>query len=353
MGRVTFIALTVAITLSCAAPLHAQLEDQATVAPPVIEFHSGFWLNLHHFLYLEARLRNSDSSEARDASAQPEYSSVPPAGELTPAEKTAWNAALDAYSKDWASRNLLQNGDMIIVNDRLAEVENCTNISAHATPPPCIAGLRADLVTALMEAAPVYRAHWWSEQDTENRNWIAGVTPLIHDMGSDLSTQLVRIYHQAWPTSRLRVDVSWYAGPEGSYTTLVPPHVTIASHDSRNQGLSAFEMLFHEASHMLAGGVEDAIERRCRDLGKPIPRDLWHALLFYTTGELVRREVAAYPALASRSGITPVYTPYAIRNGLYDHGWNDYQVALEKFWQDYLDGKLDFETAIARIVASL
>ena len=348
MWRTSFAAFALAVILSSAAPLRAQFEEP-TVEPPVIEFHSGFWVNLHHFLYLEARLRGSGETRALS---QPEFASDPPAGELTPAERTAWNAALDAYSKDWAERNLLQNGDMTIINDRLSDLENCEDISPHAGP-ACAAGLRPDLVNVLMEAAPVYRAHWWTEQNRENRDWIAGVTPLIHSMGSDLAMQLVRVYRQAWPATRLRVDVAWYAGPEGSYTTLLPPHVTIASHDSRNQGLLAFEMLFHEASHMLAGAVNEDIERRCRDLGKPIPRDLSQALLLYTTGELVSREVAASPAQAARNGAAAIYTPYAIRNGLYDHGWASYQVALEKFWQNYLDGKLDFDTAIARIVGTL
>lgn len=351
MGRVSFTALTFAFLLSWLVPfpLHAQFEGEPTFAPPVIEFHSGFWLNLHHFLYLEARLRGA---AARNAYARPEYASAPPAGDLTSTEQAAWNAALDAYAKDWANRDLLQNGDMIVINNRLAELENCTDISAHAAP-ACAAGLRGNVVAALSEAAPVYRAHWWAEQDRENRAWIDAVKPLIHDMGSDLATRLVRVYQRPWPSSRLRVDVSWFAGPEGSYTTLIPPHITIASHDSRNQGLFAFEMLFHEASHTLADGVNAAIERRCRDLGKPIPRDLWHALLFYTAGELVRREVASSPQLAGTSGAAAIYTPYAIRNGLYDHGWNDYEVALENFWQDYLDGKLSFDTAIARVVSSL
>lgn len=349
MWRISFAALVFAVTLFGAAPVHAQFEEPSA-EPPVIEFHSGFWVNLHHFLYLEARLRDAGNTRAFS---QPEYASDPPAGDLTPAERTAWNVALDAYSKDWAGRNLLQNGDMTVINDRLSDLENCTDISAQATP-DCAAGLRPDLVNVLMEAAPVYRAHWWTEQNRENRDWIAGVTPLIHNLGSDLAMQLVRVYRQAWPATRLRVDVAWYAGPEGSYTTLLPPHVTIASHDSRNQGLFAFEMLFHEASHMLAGAVNEDIERRCRDLGKPIPRDLSQALLLYTTGELVRREVAASPALAGTTrGAAALYTNYAIRNGLYDHGWAVYQVALEKFWQSYLDGRLDFDTAIARIVGTL
>jgi hypothetical protein len=361
MRRVLFTASALALALFCSAPLGAQQHGEAPAAAPVIEMHSGFWTNLHHFLYLEARLRDAAAESAqRESQAQPEYASSSPAGDLTAAEQKAWNAALDAYARDWSERDLLHNGDMTIVNNRLAEIEDCADISGRGSP-QCAAGLRADLVAALAEAAPVYRAHWWPQQDRENRAWMAAVTPLVNRMGSDLANELIRVYQHPWPSGRLRVDVVWYAGPEGSYTSLDPTHITIASHDSRNQGLAAFEMLFHEASHSLAAGVNEAIARHCHDLDKPIPRDLWHALLFYTTGELVRREVARSPQLADEASAggslsatsTAGYTPYAIRNGLYDHGWNDYDMALERFWQPYLDGAVDFDTAIAHIINAL
>ena len=358
--RSVLSTLALALVLSCSGSLRAQQYGETPPASPALELHSGFWINLHHFLYLEARLRSAAADPAsHESQAQPEYTSSPPAGDLTPAEQTAWTAALDAYARDWSERDLLHNLDMTIANDRLAELESCPDISAQAAP-PCAAGLRADLVAALEKAAPVYRAHWWPQQDRENRAWIAAVTPLVHGMGSNLANELIRVYQHPWPAGRLRVDVVWYAGPEGSYTSLNPAHITIASHDSRNQGLAAFEMLFHEASHTLADGVNEAIARRCHDLGKPIPRDLWHALLFYTTGELVRREVANSPAPASAAAVdeggspsAAAYTPYAIRNGLYDHGWNDYDAALERFWQPYLDGAVDFDTAIAHIINAL
>ena len=56
---------------------------------------------------------------------------------------------------------------------------------------------------------------------------------------------------------------------------------------------------------------------------------------------------------AGGSASPAAYTPYAVRNGLYDHGWNDYDTALERFWQPYLDGAVDFDTAIAHIINAL
>jgi hypothetical protein len=145
--------------------------------------------------------------------------------------------------------------------------------------------------------------------------------------------------------------VVWAAGPLGAYTTLNPLHVTIGSGDPRNQGLASFEVLFHEASHVLAENVNQAIARACRDRGKPIPRDLWHAILYYTTGELARREYATARPPVEQA--TPAYTPYADRNGLYNQDWNRYHQLLQLYWQPYLDGKMTFEMAITRMVNAL
>ena len=107
---------------------------------------------------------------------------------------------------------------------------------------------------------------------------------MIQKMGVELSGQLAEVYQRPWPSERLRVDVVWYGGSFGAYTSLDPIHVTISSHDPRNRGVYGFEVLFHEASHALASAVTKAtIAYNFRERDKPIPRDFWHALLFYTT----------------------------------------------------------------------
>jgi hypothetical protein len=47
------------------------------------------------------------------------------------------------------------------------------------------------------------------------------------------------------------------------------------------------------------------------------------------------------------------YTPYAYRYGLYARGWSAYQRVLERYWQPYLDGRVEFDTAVARLVSAL
>ena len=265
------------------AELPANAQIGADLPLPVFELHSGFWVNLHHFLYLQARLMkgNSASMDSSRGAAPPNE----PAASLLdfPADQIrAWQDAVAFYAKDLAGRDLLLNGDMENINNQLSEMEACPDLEGKSSA-LCKSGLRSDLIEALERAAPVYRAHWWTEQDRANREWIAKVAPMVQQMGVELSGQLSDVYQRPWPAGKLRVDVVWYGGPYGAYTTLSPTHVTIASHDARNQGIYGFEVLFHESSHALAGSVNEAISREFRKRDKPIPRDLWHALLFYTT----------------------------------------------------------------------
>ena len=48
----------------------------------------------------------------------------------------------------------------------------------------------AAMIAALNEAAPIYRARWWPQQDRENRTWIAAVAPLIQQMGEVVGNEL-------------------------------------------------------------------------------------------------------------------------------------------------------------------
>src|SRR5262249_6983744 len=156
---------------------------------------------------------------------------------------------------------------------------------------------------------------------------------------------------------RIRVDISAYANWAGAYTTVDPLRVTISSLDARNQGSSALEVLFHEASHGIAEPVNQAIIRECRQRDKAIPRDLWHALVFYTTGEVIRPIMARNQKAQQENGDGATggepYKPYAMREGLYQRGWDRYLDLLKQFWQPYLDSQETFDDAIARMVSAL
>lgn len=363
------------VLLSLALPLFfGPWQADAQVEPrfgplPVFEFHSGFWINLHHELYFEARDRLNKPAAGAPKTASPNQikvatmqdSAIP----LTAAEQSAWENAIKFYVVNYAGKDLLFNLDLILLKNQLGDFEDCDDLSG-AHKKTCDAGLPANITQVLDSAAPVYRAHLWAGQDRANRRWVTRVSPLVEEQGAGISQRLADIYQAKWPNYKIRVDVSARANWAGAYTTLDPLRVTISSTDAGNQGDAALEVLFHEASHGIAEPVESAIARECRQRDKPIPRDLWHALIFYTTGEVVKPVLSASTTTPTEHhGSDPAhpdrpdasrkdqYIPYALREGLYERGWNNYLQLLTRFWQPYLDGSATFDDAIARMVSSL
>lgn len=271
----------------------------------IFDFHSGFWVNLHHFLYEQAM--GSDA-----VSDSPE-----------------WRRAVDYYRGSLAKKDMLSR-EMEVINNSLSDRETATSLEGS--------GLEPALVAVLQEAAPEYRKRWWQEQDRANRTWIEAVRPLVQKYGPALTRELATAYGASWPASPIRTDVAEYANWAGAYTTLDPTHITVSSAAPANAEQAALEILFHEASHALVKGVTDALFQEVQGQGKLLPRqDAWHALLFYTTGTIVARHLDDY-------------TPYWIANGLSDQGWKGLLPILQRDWQPYLDGKTDRATALRRLV---
>jgi hypothetical protein len=370
--RRLFLFLTLALLTPVGAM--AQQSSSAYGPLPVFEFHSGFWINLHHMLYYEARLRASPPAAPQKGAAGPQIKlkiMKDAAVALTPAERRAWDSSVDYYVANYVNKDLLFYNELILLKNQLGDFEDCDELSGTRKK-TCDAGLPPKLTQVLETAAPVYRAHLWAEQDRDNRRWVARVAPLVEEQGVGISQRLADIYQTKWPKAKIRVDVSAYANATGAYTTLDPLRVTISSLDPRNQGDAAFEVLFHEASHGIAEPVQSAIIRECHQRDKAIPRDLWHALIFYTTGEVIRPLMASADntqldkqdpqqtedAVKPNTNRPPpsrrdTYVPYAIREGLYERGWKDYLQLLTRFWQPYLDNQSTFDDAIARMVSAL
>jgi len=369
MSRTAQHILVLLSALTFAAPFSGNAQLEPTFGPlPVFEFHSGFWVNLHHTLYFEAKQRESKATakDKTNSAAQGKPKLMPDAApSLTSAEQAAWNNAVEFYLANYAGRDLLFNNDMVLLKNQLGDFEDCDELSG-AHKKTCDAGLPPSLTQVLDAAAPVYRAHLWPEQDRANRRWVKRVAPLVEEQGVGISQRLADIYQTKWPKYRIRVDVSAYANWAGAYTTLDPLRVTISSTDLRNQGEAALEVLFHEASHGIAEPVQQALARECHQRNKAIPRDLWHALIFYTTGEVIKpllspdtktnASTQATDKLHSDRPSAPdkdAYIPYAVREGLYQRGWSEYLELLTRFWQPYLDGKANFDDAIAHMVSAL
>jgi hypothetical protein len=321
---------------------------------PVFEFHSGFWVNLHHFLYHEARARLAAKAN-RDATAKnPSPAVKQKLVTLTATEQKTWDDAIAYYMTNYAGKDLLINIDLVLLKNQIEDFEDCDELTGRKKP-SCDAGLPGNVGPILDSVAPIYRAHWWADHDHSNRRWVMKVAPLVREQGLDLSERLADIYQTRWPKDKIRVDVCAYANSAGGYTTLDPLRVTIASADPRNQGPDSLEVLFHEASHGIAVPVEDAISRECKQRDKPIPRDLWHALIIYTTGEVlgpVFKDSSTQKGVGDPPPLKTNVVPYALEDVLSQRGWEQYHLLLVLYWQPYLDGKVNFEDAIAHLISA-
>ncbi|MCP3919827.1 MAG: hypothetical protein GY711_30195 [bacterium] len=132
---------------------------------------------------------------------------------------------------------------------------------------------------------------------------------------------------------RVRVDLVTHANWAGAYTTNGPAHITMASVDEDNAGWNGVETLMHEACHTSGLDVphRTAVERAFAARGVEALRRFWHALVFYTAGELTR------VALAEAGS----------------EGFRGYREAFDAHWRPYLAGTIDRAVALERIIQDL
>lgn len=280
------------------------------------EFHSGVWVNLHHTLYNQAVVSKTGT--------------LPNLSALSPAETDVWNQALEFYRRSLVNHDLLELS-MIRINHALALAGNASELQSP--------GLSKDMDQILEAAAPIYRAHWWADHDGKNREWIVSATPWIAKYESALKPALSHAYDTPWHKGPIRVEVSYYVAGNAAYTSIEPALITISSRSDRNQDTAALENIFHEAGHALVQKVFSEIARNEKSQKKDLKyRDLWHAVMFYTTGELVRKHVQDLE-------------PYAMKYGMWESNWPQVLPVLEKDWKPFLEGKGNFKDAIRQLVA--
>jgi hypothetical protein len=142
-----------------------------------------------------------------------------------------------------------------------------------------------------------------------------------------MKKELSTAFQTPCPSDPIRTDVSEYASWAGAYTLLDPTLITISSADPVTQ--AAVESLFHEASHAMIQKVSLALAAELEAQKRLFRRRaFWHAVLFYTAGEIARRHLDDY-------------TMFGIQKGVFERGWPGALPVLEKD---------DLATAVRRLV---
>jgi hypothetical protein len=323
------------LTVCCGTNLPG-IFAQTAFGSKLFDFHGGIWINLHHFLYRQALLTQPHKGPGALALSDIDSTELQ---HLSTEERAAWNGAVSYYASSWVNRDLLFDDKLISIKNHLEDAEDSASLTGVEIP--------AELKAVLVKAAPIYKKHWWPRHDAQNRGWVAQLNPLLNQYGSGLAERLDAIYDRPWPQDPVRVDVVAYANWAGAYTTLFPTRPTISTTDPANQGTAALEIVFHETSHGLMDNVQSAIGLAESDLNAHRPNgafhsgSIWHAILFFTAGELVAEQI-------------PGYVPYADKNGLWTRAWPDPDRALiEKDWKPHMDNSVGLQPALSHLVNHL
>lgn len=278
---------------------------------------SNFWVSLHETLL-----------HATQIGPVPE-----PAG-MTDADRGVWQDALEFYESEFAGRSALRDEEMMGMGWELScstEAELSTN-------------LPEELTQALQRVAPVYRTYYWPLHGRAARLWIAVGEALL----AETADELIKGHEQAYGVpfvERIRVDVTPYAGRFGGYTIewFGQAHTRVSCFDEGQQGFASLEILFHEPSHAIVGPSFGVIGPQIQEietrLGVKTPPSLWHAVLFYTSGELTRRALA-------RRGVT--YEPLV--TAMWAGPYRQEADAVKTHWLAFLDGKISRDEALELIV---
>jgi hypothetical protein len=320
-------------------PLSSPTQEQVSIisnATKLFEFHSGFWVNLHHFLYIQARARMKTADSRRRAVANVS-GDIAAISTMSNEDRRQWEGALGYYEQNLATMSIVFDDRLVAITNLLAKQESSSSLPS--------AEIDSTLKQILESAAGVYRARWWPQHDQSNRDWVKMIDPLLKKYGSALSQKLTGIYQTSWPAAPFRVDMCVYAVWAGAYTTIRPARITIGSGDPGIKESLGLETIFDEAMHVLQNRLVAELDQQAKARGKELPRQLSHAFIFFTAGELVSQAVSDHKRYADTNSLWSRYPMDWFRK-LLDAHWRPY--IEQKAWQ-----KVEFEDAVKSIVKAL
>lgn len=254
-------------------------------ATPHFVFHSDPWVNLHHFLYHEARntvlreeiLRGRVRTYLEDRGV-----------DLSDEEQTLYGEVLEVYAK-YGEDDILFDEDLFRIGVTLMSGPEAFPRGADAEP----------AYAALERMMPLYLAHWWPRHDASNRARVAELAGYLDSYGEAMAARVAAVYGTDWPDP-IRVDVTNYSGRHGAYATSDPHHIVLASPGDWFPGLLALDVLFHESGHVAP--FENQVLPRSEDAAAAAGIEeggVWHAFLFYV------------PSQAAREVLPEEHVPYA------------------------------------------
>jgi len=339
MMRAAKHTLTVLLALTLvplAAPTSSGAQEPggaALLTTSHFAFYSDFETNLNDALIAASVARNFGNAELFQRGAEQACFDG-----LAPAARSGWNDAVDHYAEAVVPGGWMGNAQFRL-RLQLAGVAGGSDAEERQ--------LLEDAARSRAAAAPAYEACQWAEQETINRRWVDALQPLLAAHEAAVATRLEELYRIPWHGLPIRVDVVQTVNAQGANSIFLSPaggHLLVSP---RFEGDVALEIVFHEASHLLMrrnDPLQRALAEAADSLGVPEPDGLWHVVLFYTTGDTVRRVLEA----AGEPGYQPFLYEIFQRSP-----WVRFQEALEATWPAYMDGERTPEQAATELIGAI
>jgi hypothetical protein len=321
--------------LSAPSASRGEATERTPVATtPHFAFYNDFDTNLNDALVAAGVARKGGKPELFHSGAE-----VACFAKLPPSARAAWEGAVTYYTEiispaDWSDRQ------QYLLRVQLAGIDEEWKDPEARQFVEIARSFRA-------AATPAYKACRWAAQEEKNRRWIAELRPRLAAEESKIAPRLEQLYRKKWKGPPIPVDVVETVDWSGANSILRGPaggHLLISN---AYEGPAALEIVFHEASHLLMDRndpLRQALDSAARAAEFRPPGNLWHVVLFYTTGEAVRR-------ILDEDG-KPGYTPMVY--AFFDRGiWVEYRQALESAWRPYLSGERALPEAAAGLIGAL
>lgn len=329
------VILGLAMLLCAPGASFGQTRERApVVTTPHFALYSDLDTNLNDALIAAGLARKGSKPELFRSGAE-----VTCFDKLPPSARAAWNGAVDYYAEiispaEWSDRQ------QYLLRVHLAGFDEELKDDGDRQFVEIARSFRA-------AATPAYEACRWAAQDEKNRRWIEDLKTRLAADEKKIALRLEQLYQKRWGGLPIPVDIVETASWSGANSILLDPaggHLLIST---SNPASAAVEVVFHEASHLLMGRndpLRQALDKAASAAGVSLPGDLWHVVLFYTTGEAVRRIL--------EDGGKPRYTPMLYE--IFDRSpWVQYREALEKSWRPYVDGKRGLSESVASLIEAL
>jgi hypothetical protein len=291
----------------------------------------GFWLNLHHFLYVLGRAQAGMPDIKRRAVANAPFDQAEGLKGLNETERREWQEAVTFYAGGLSRQDAVFTQSLIAVTHAMRVPP-----TAHAEA----LKVKPDLMAALEKVAPIYRRLWWPSQQQANHARVREYSRLLEQHGATVRDYLTRAYQVQWPKGGFLVNVSGYTNWAGAYST-AGDLIVISSLDQDTTGSLGLESIFHEALHQWDEEMMARLSRLSKEHRTAPPREgVTHAMIWYSAAEAVKSAL-------------PDHVGYAERLGAWKQKVNgSFKPGLDAHWKPYLDGKGTLDAALVGLLKS-